>query len=48
VRSPTPIAHVADEDLGGRVSDPWLFGVIAVITGAVFAWRLWARYQAAG
>lgn len=42
------ISHVVDEDLGGRAADPWTFGVIAVITGAVFVWRLWARYAGSG
>ena len=41
------LAHVADEDLGGRMSDPWSLGVIALILVAVFAWKLWARYRTA-
>ncbi|HUF53186.1 MAG TPA: hypothetical protein VMR52_05355 [Dehalococcoidia bacterium] len=36
------IAHVADEGLGGRSSDPYTLGVIALMLVAVFAWRLMA------
>jgi hypothetical protein len=39
------IAHIADEDLGGRSSDPWTLGIIAIVLTATFAWRLWVRYQ---
>jgi uncharacterized membrane protein YidH (DUF202 family) len=39
------IAHAADEDLGGRTSDPFSLGLIALILVVVFGWRLWARYQ---
>jgi hypothetical protein len=42
------IAHVGDEGLGGRSSDPWTLGVIAAILVFAFAWRLWARFQSAG
>lgn len=42
------IAHVADNGLGGRNSDPWTLGIIAIILVAVFAWRLYARYSATG
>jgi hypothetical protein len=41
------IAHVGDEHLGGRASDPWTLGLIAAILVGVFAWRLWARHRAA-
>lgn len=40
------IAHIIDEDLGGRASDPYSLGLFAVVLLAVFAWRLWARYSA--
>ena len=39
------IAHIADEDLGGRSSDPWTLGIMAVVLTAVFAWRLYVRYR---
>jgi len=35
-------AHVADEDHGGRASDPYTLGVIALILVVAFAWRLLA------
>lgn len=38
-------AHVIDEELGGRSSDPWSLGLIAVILVCVFGWRLWTHYQ---
>jgi hypothetical protein len=38
------IAHIADNGIGGRDSDPYTLGLIAVLLCAVFAWRLWARY----
>ncbi len=37
------IAHIFDEDLGGKSSDPFSLGLIAVILVAVFAWRLYDR-----
>jgi hypothetical protein len=39
------IVHVADEDIGGRSSDPVTLGIIALILTATFAWRLYARYR---
>jgi hypothetical protein len=39
------IAHIADSDLGGRDSDPFTLGIIAVILLVVFAWRLRERYR---
>lgn len=39
------IAHIVDEELGGRSSDPWSLSLIAVILVCVFAWRMWAHYQ---
>jgi hypothetical protein len=36
------IAHVVDEDLGGRSSDPYTLGIIAVLLVVAFAWRLMA------
>ena len=41
------IAHIVDANIGGRDSDPYTLGLIAVLLCAVFAWRLWTRYQAA-
>jgi hypothetical protein len=40
------IAHIADHGIGGRDSDPYTLGLIAVLLCAVFAWRLWVRYGA--
>jgi hypothetical protein len=40
------IAHIADSGIGGRDSDPYTLGLIAVLLGVVFAWRLRVRYQA--
>lgn len=34
------IAHVVDEDLGGRSSDPYTLGIIAVLLVIAFGWRL--------
>jgi hypothetical protein len=34
--------HIADEEHGGRSSDPYTLGLIALILVAVFAWRLMA------
>jgi hypothetical protein len=42
------IAHIADNGLGGRSSDPWSLGLIAVILVCVFGWRLWARLSSTG
>ena len=39
------IAHIADHGIGGRDSDPYTLGLIAVLLCAVFAWRLWVRYR---
>jgi hypothetical protein len=39
------IAHIADDGLGGRDSDPVTLGVIAAVLVVVFAWRLWERYR---
>jgi hypothetical protein len=39
------IAHVADDGLGGRSSDLWTLGIIAIVLTATFLWRLWVRYQ---
>ena len=39
------IAHVGDEDLGGRTSDPYSLGVIALVFVVVFVWRLWAHQR---
>ena len=41
-------AHIVDEDMGGRTSDPWSLGLIAVILVFVFGWRLWARVSSTG
>ena len=38
------IAHIVDSDLGGRDSDPFTLGIVAVILIATFVWRLRARY----
>ena len=38
------IAHITDHGLGGRDSDPFTLGIVAVILVATFAWRLRARY----
>jgi hypothetical protein len=40
------IAHIADNGLGGRDSDPWTLGIMAVILVAVFTWRLYLRHSA--
>ncbi len=40
------IAHIADSGIGGRDSDPYTLGLIAVLLCGAFAWRLWARYGA--
>jgi hypothetical protein len=34
------IAHIFDEELGGKSSDPFTLGLIAVLLVVVFAWRL--------
>jgi hypothetical protein len=39
------IAHIVDSDRGGRDSDPFTLGIIAVILLAVFAWRLRERLR---
>lgn len=36
------IAHVADEGLGGRGSDPYTLGIFALLLTIAFAWRLMA------
>lgn len=38
------IAHIFDEDLGGRSSDPVTLGIIAAVLVAAFIWRLYRRY----
>ena len=38
------IAHILDEDLGGKSSDPFTLGLIAVLLVVVFAWRLRDHY----
>ena len=38
------IAHIIDADDGGRDSDPFTLGLIAVILLTTFLWRLRARY----
>ena len=40
------IAHIADHGIGGRDSDPYTLGLIAVLLCVVFAWRLSVRYRA--
>jgi len=40
------IVHITDEDMGGRASDPFTLGLIALILLGTFAWRLSARYRA--
>ena len=39
------VAHIGDEDLGGRSSDPVTLGIIAVVLTAVFAWRLYVKVR---
>ena len=39
------IAHVADDGMGGRSSDPYSLGIIAAILALTFAWRFYVRYQ---
>jgi hypothetical protein len=34
------VSHVVDRDLGGRVSDPWLLGLLAVALVVALALRL--------
>jgi hypothetical protein len=41
------VAHVVDEGLGGRSSDPYSLGIIAAVLVATFAWRLFDRYRSA-
>jgi hypothetical protein len=36
------IAHVGDEGIGGRASDPYTLGIIAAILVIAFVWRLMA------
>jgi hypothetical protein len=38
------VAHMLDEDLGGKSSDPYTLGLIAVILVGVFVWRLRDHY----
>jgi hypothetical protein len=38
--------HVADEEFGGRASDPVSLGIIALVLTATFAWRLYTHYRA--
>jgi hypothetical protein len=38
------IAHIADNGIGGRDSDPYTLGLIAAILVGTFAWRLRWRY----
>lgn len=38
------IAHIADNGIGGRDSDPYTLGLIAAILVATFLWRLRVRY----
>jgi hypothetical protein len=42
------IAHIADAGIGGRDSDPFTLGFIAVLLFVVFAWRLRVRYSGTG
>ena len=39
------IAHVEDTDLGGRDSDPFTIGVIALVIVGAAAWRWMARQR---
>ncbi|MEX0682246.1 MAG: hypothetical protein WD904_06155 [Dehalococcoidia bacterium] len=39
------IAHVVDEDLGGRSSDPYALGVVALLLAVAFLWRLFAGQE---
>jgi hypothetical protein len=39
------IAHIADNGIGGRDSDPYTLGLIAAILVATFVWRLRWRYR---
>jgi hypothetical protein len=36
-------SHLMDRDLGGRSSDPWTLGLLALLFLAAFAWRLRTR-----
>ncbi|MCH7952949.1 MAG: hypothetical protein IIC25_03600 [Chloroflexi bacterium] len=36
------IAHITDEELGGRDLDPYLLGIVALILVLTFVWRLFA------
>jgi uncharacterized membrane protein YphA (DoxX/SURF4 family) len=36
-------SHLMDRDLGGRSSDPWTLGLLALLFLAAFAWQLRAR-----
>ncbi len=38
------IAHILDEDMGGKASDPYSLGIVAVLLMAVFVWRVWDYY----
>jgi len=40
------IAHVVDEGIGGRSSDPYSLGLVAVLLVAVFLWRVRDHYAA--
>ncbi len=41
------IAHITDNGIGGRDSDPYTLGLIAAILVATFLWRLRVRYSSA-
>jgi hypothetical protein len=40
------IAHIWDNQLGGRDSDPWTLGIIAAVLVLTFVWRLRWKYVA--
>jgi hypothetical protein len=42
------ISHVMDRDLGGRSSDPWALGLLAVLLIIALALRIRARRRAGG
>jgi hypothetical protein len=41
------VSHVLDQDLGGRGSDPWTLGALALLLLVAFGLRLRARQDAA-
>jgi hypothetical protein len=42
------VAHVADDGMGGRSTDPYTLAVVAAVLVLTFVWRLYERQRTSG